>query len=600
MKNRKHLPSVLCFVLLTACCTTALAQSDKDFAAVTGMGSSVRFDVAGPQAAMTLTVSTPDGQVFTKEFKGGALPEFRLVDAKGERLPDGQYIYELRVAPIIGADVKVKLNSAREKGNSDEVQRDLIKRGALPSRQQVQSGSFAVVNGVIIVAGSSEGGRQDRAAVDQPAAKPAASTTTVAAAPSTGRTNYKIQRHHPMFMVFDQVIPDDLIVQGSICAGLDCVNNENFGFDTIRVKENNTRIQFDDTSSSAGFATNNWQLRANNSASGGASFFAIVDQGATGNSETGTIVFEVDAGAPANSVRVSSGGNVGIGTATPVLDLHANTTDTPAIRLEQNNGGGFTAQTWDIGANEANFFIRDVTGGSRLSLRIRPGAPTSSLDIAANGNIGIGTASPHARVDIKQLEDTFAGSLQLRRATTNDTWAVATGVDNNLYFGYANDASLADSTADFGVVPVIVTTTGRMGINTLTPDQRLSVNGDASKVGGGSWQTFSDKRLKNIAGPFRSGLNAVMRLQPLRYQYKPNNAVGITDNTEHIGLAAQEVQQVIPEAVTANSNGYLMVNNDPIIWTMLNAIKEQQQQIQELKREVRRLRANTARRPRRR
>ncbi|HEX5886932.1 MAG TPA: tail fiber domain-containing protein [Pyrinomonadaceae bacterium] len=604
MKNRKHLPSVLCFVFLTACCTTALAQStENQIAAVTGMGSSVRFDVAGPHAAVTLTVSTPDGQVFTKEFTGGAVPEFHLVDAKGERLPNGQYIYELRVTPIIGADVKGKLKAAREKGNSDEVQRDLKKRGSLPSRAPVQSGSFAVVDGVLIVAGtSSEGARPGRAALDQPAATPASSAPAAvsAAAPATGRTNYKIQRHHPRFMFFDQVIPDDLIVQGSICAGLDCINNENFGFDTIRVKENNTRIQFDDTSSTAGFATNNWQLRANNSASGGASFFAIVDQGATGNSETGTIVFEVDAGAPANSLRISSTGNVGIGTATPVLDLHANTTDTPAIRLEQNNSGGFTAQTWDIGANEANFFVRDVTGGSRLSFRIRPGAPTSSIDIAANGNVGIGTGSPRARIDLKQLEDTFVGSLQLRRATTNDTWAVATGVDNNLYFGYANDASLADSTADFGVVPVIITTTGRMGINTLVPDQRLSVNGDASKVGGGSWQTFSDKRLKNISGPFRSGLNAVMRLQPLRYQYKPDNAVGINDNVEHIGLAAQDVQKVIPEAVTANSNGYLMVNNDPIIWTMLNAIKEQQQEIQELKREVRRLRANTARRQRRR
>jgi hypothetical protein len=101
-------------------------------------------------------------------------------------------------------------------------------------------------------------------------------------------------------MVFDQVIPDDLIVQGSLCAGLDCVNNENFGFDTIRVKENNTRIQFDDTSSTTGFATNNWQIRANSSASGGGSFLAFVDQGATGNSETGTIVFAVDAAAPAN------------------------------------------------------------------------------------------------------------------------------------------------------------------------------------------------------------------------------------------------------------------------------------------------------------
>jgi hypothetical protein len=103
------------------------------------------------------------------------------------------------------------------------------------------------------------------------------------------------------------------------------------------VKENNTRIQFDDTSTSAGFATNNWQIRANASASGGGSFLAFVDQGATGNSETGTIVFEVDAGAVANSLRVGSNSKVGLRTATPVLDVHANTTDTPAIRLEQNN-----------------------------------------------------------------------------------------------------------------------------------------------------------------------------------------------------------------------------------------------------------------------
>jgi hypothetical protein len=587
MKNPRYLLSVLCFLFVIAFGTAALAQSDdRQFAAMTGMGSSVRWDVSGPHAAVTLTVSSPDGQVFTKEFAAGNAPEFRLTDAKGERLPDGQYIYELRLTPIIAADVKEKLKAARAKGNSDEVQRDLRKQGALPLRAAVQSGGFLVVNGEAIVTGASEGARPGRATVEKPAAP-----VVPAAAPATGRTNYKVTRHHPSFMVFDQVIPDDLIVQGSVCAGLDCVNNENFGFDTIRVKENNTRIQFDDTSTSAGFATNNWQIRANDSASGGASFLGFVDQGATGNSETGTIVFAVTAGAQANSLRVGSNSKVGLRTATPVLDVHANTTDTPAIRLEQNNSGGFTAQTWDIGANEANFFVRDVTGGSRLSLRIRPGAPTSSVDIAANGNVGVGTASPHARVDLKQIEDTLVGGLHLRRATTNDTWAVATGSDNNLYFGYANDASLADAAADFSTVPVIVTTTGRMGINTLAPDQRLSVNGDASKVGGGSWLSFSDERLKKINGNFNSGLKAVMQLQPLRYQYRDNNAVGIQSNGEHIGFSAQAVQKVIPEAVTSTSSGYLMVNNDPIIWTMLNAIKEQQKQIDDLKQEVQRLRA---------
>jgi hypothetical protein len=122
------------------------------------------------------------------------------------------------------------------------------------------------------------------------------------------------------------------------------------------------------------------------------------------------------------------------------------------------------------------------------------------------------------------------------------------------------------------------------------------VNGDASKTGGNTWLAFSDARLKNIRGTFNTGLKAVMQLQPLRYEYRRNNALGIVSEGEHIGFAAQAVQKVIPEAVTANADGYLMVNGDPIIWTMLNAIKEQQQEIEKLKNEVRRLRATTRRR----
>jgi len=57
--------------------------------------------------------------------------------------------------------------------------------------------------------------------------------------------------------------------------------------------------------------------------------------------------------------------------------------------------------------------------------------------------------------------------------------------------------------------------------------------------------------------------------------------MGIRDTDEHIGVVAQEVQKVIPEAVTENSKGYLVVNNDPIIWSMVNAIKEQQRVIKQ-------------------
>src|SRR5204863_5817667 len=83
----------------------------------------------------------------------------------------------------------------------------------------------------------------------------------------------------------DVVTADDAIIQGSLCVGLDCVNNESFGFDTIRLKENNTRISFNDTSTSAGFPTNDWTIRANDSASGGGNFLAFVDRGTSENGD---------------------------------------------------------------------------------------------------------------------------------------------------------------------------------------------------------------------------------------------------------------------------------------------------------------------------
>src|SRR5882757_5104749 len=106
--------------------------------------------------------------------------------------------------------------------------------------------------------------------------------------------------------VADQVIPDDLIVQGSACVGLDCVNNESFGFDTIRLKENNTRIKFDDTSVSAGFPANDWQLTANDSAAGGLNKFSIE------NSTVATIPFTIVGPAPTNSLFIDGSGKVGL------------------------------------------------------------------------------------------------------------------------------------------------------------------------------------------------------------------------------------------------------------------------------------------------
>jgi hypothetical protein len=199
----------------------------------------------------------------------------------------------------------------------------------------------------------------------------------------------------------DQVITDDLIVQNSLCVGFDCVNNESFGFDTIRLKENNTRIKFQDTSASSSFPSVDWQLTANDSSNGGANKFSIDDI------DNGRTPFTITAGARANAIFVNSAGRVGFGTATPSVDLHVRQGNTPTLRLEQDGSSGFAAQTWDVAGNESGFFVRDVTNGGQLPFRIIPGADSSSIAIGANNNVGVGAGtSPDAALHVERNDGT--------------------------------------------------------------------------------------------------------------------------------------------------------------------------------------------------
>ncbi|MFT5673241.1 MAG: GH25 family lysozyme M1 (1,4-beta-N-acetylmuramidase), partial [Polaribacter sp.] len=108
--------------------------------------------------------------------------------------------------------------------------------------------------------------------------------------------------------------------------------------------------------------------------------------------------------------------NIGLGTDAPVVKLHIADGNSPVLRIEQDASSGFTPQIWDIAGNEANFFIRDVTNGSTLPFRIKPGAPQNALFIAANGNIGLGTATPNANASL-ELKSVNKGFL-LNRLTT--------------------------------------------------------------------------------------------------------------------------------------------------------------------------------------
>jgi len=294
-------------------------------------------------------------------------------------------------------------------------------------------------------------------------------------------------------------------------------------------------------------------------------------------------------------------GNVGIGTTSPADALHV-------------TSGGWTG-------------LRVVDSTAAYNVRLTPnqltanGGPlylswdsqTNTIINGRSGNVGIGTASPSAKLSV-------GGSLGgTATSTTFNTYAGSLGTSagnelvlGSLGFASANQSSLGihayrtaagtdwtttalglgmdvDNTWRAGGAALWLNANGNVGIGTASPDNLLTVNGTADKPGGGSWGTFSDARLKDVKGEFTAGLDELLRLHPVRYQYKKHNALGIRDEVEHVGFVAQEVERVIPEAVSKNSRGYRIVNNDPILWTMLNAIKAQQAQIRALKAENDRL-----------
>ena len=248
----------------------------------------------------------------------------------------------------------------------------------------------------------------------------------------------------------------------------------------------------------------------------------------------------------------------------------------------QNVGGSFNTAIGD----SADVGSSNLTNATAIGFAARVDQSDSLVLGSFNTKIGIGTTAPLATFHVVSFLDGVSDN-------TADFQAPNIGpYHSHIHYGPNGDWYIRSAAGSGNVI--LQDTGGNVGIGTASPDQRLTVNGEADKPGGGSWATFSDERLKNIKGRFTPGLNAVMQLQPLRYEYKPDNALGLRSSGEHIGFGAQAVQKIIPEAVSKNDQGYLLVNNDPILWAMLNAIKEQQQTIEKLQQENNKLKARNS------
>jgi hypothetical protein len=520
-------PKHFFLILFAACfvvCFNGMAEvPNNPVAEVMVDSSGVHFMPRVNFARLDISLSRADGSVVQKTFNSGSTIYFDLSTILGERSSDGLYTYEMRV---ISAEVKISRGADGFSSNS----RTHKSQDAL-----TQTGYFTVRGGMIVTPGAVEprnslGISQDGLGGSQ-----------------------------------DQLILDDLIVDGSACIGFDCVNGESFGFDTLRLKENNLRIKFQDTSYSASFPSNDWQITANDSTNGGANKFSIDDI------DSGKTPFTIEAGTRANAIYVDDSGRVGLGTSTPAEDLHIWYGDTPTIRLHQS-GGGWAPQTWDVAGNEANFFIRDVTNGSELPFRIQPSAPTSSLCLMSDGKVGMGTWSPEFPLEIErtgenviiQLERTDPG-VQFKFAVTNSLAQIGSRTSHPLKFVVGNAAKMT------------IDTDGDVGIGNENPGYLLVVGANGTTYcDGNDWYPTSSRKYKENIRCLSTdkAMEALNGLSPVRYNYKSNK------EEERVGFIAEDV----PELVAINGGKNL--NAMDILGVLTKVVQKQQKTISELKKEI--------------
>jgi len=265
-----------------------------------------------------------------------------------------------------------------------------------------------------------------------------------------------------------------------------------------------------------------------------------------------------------------------------------------------------------------------------------------NTDPLKNGSVGIGMDDPEDKLDIlghATIRGPESNGARLRIGTPSEPTNVFIDLYNGLpgngafktagrFIANKNGHTMfaAGSTGDFVLRTwnptsgIKFTTNGTSrfrvkndGLIEMGPEIKpgkelntsiiLSVNGDAQKTGGGSWEVLSDKRLKSDVKSYTKGLAEVLKINPVTYKYSGVGGVANTEKTQ-VGLIAQEFKKIEPDAIgiykhtepmriastmeefmeggsrkMANLeviNEYLTLDNSSITYMLVNGMKEQQ------------------------
>lgn len=356
-------------------------------------------------------------------------------------------------------------------------------------------------------------------------------------------------------------------------------------------------------------------IQNNNNISWGNTYGAGVPTITATSGSNASILFYPAGSTSGEKVRVTNVGDVYIGTTSAGPDGNYSISPQLAIAAKYNSNFylamGVTASLKGS-SNRAYIYTRDDEGGS-MPLLIHP-----------NSAVGVGIGTTNNRGAQLYIEGgsfnwnenipsrNYIGTIHLdptSSASPLDNYgnAITFGGVNDVNGGYAQAGIYVRTSATYGTKMYLATTdnyttgsktrlfinnNGDIGIGTTSPTYKLELSTDsAAKPSTNTWTISSDSRIKTNIQSYTKGLEIIKKINPVSYDY--NGKAGFDPTQGGIGIIAQDVKDILPESISSyykklnpedeNETELYNFNSHALTYVLINAIKEQQTQIEELK-----------------
>lgn len=273
---------------------------------------------------------------------------------------------------------------------------------------------------------------------------------------------------------------------------------------------------------------------------------------------------------PSEALEVASG-HISMSYGDPYLKTNA---DNKYIVLSGGSGWTPTGRVIVLRGSSAGYNAHGMemyAGGSeRLTLR-------------SSGNIGIGENNPSEKLVVKGnmlVKGTADDGPDFNlKNSANNTWSLDAYGPTNSRFRIVTGGG-----ASGGVERMSILENGNVGIGHGSPAYKLYVNG--TSAGTSAFQNVSDERYKKNIELIDSAIERIMKIDGVYFDWRNDEFPKLNFvEKRDMGVIAQNIEKVFPEAVLEDDNGYKSVAYSKLVAPLIEATKEQQREIKSLKKQ---------------